>query len=661
MKVWLTFLDEHHRWPVWIPVFIGGGVWFYFSLPQEPSPLWAWVSIVPFGGLLLKGRIRLFIWVLFFTSLGFSAGIIRTSRLSVHMLEEEIGPLWLGGEIQSVEEKLSSTGKLSNRVVLSQLSSRESKYLPQQVRLTLRGELPAMLPGQWLRVRAKLLPLSGPTHPGGFNFRQHAYFKGIEATGYNMGKPRVIKSLPSQSFQMKLERFRQSVTQVLRKGLPEPQGGIAAALTTGDRSGIPDDVRETFVASGLAHILAISGLHLSIVAGLIFFMIRKGAALIPPLALRVNTKKIAAMGAIIVTGLYLGLSGFGVPAQRAFLMTSLIMVAILINRNAFSLRTVAFAATVILLVTPENLFGPSFQLSFSAVVGLIAAYEAWQNPIERWLGQGGFMRKLCVYFGGVAFTSLIATLATMPFTIMTFNQFTLMSIFANMLAVPLTAFFIMPSALLTIVSMLLGLEEFTLPLLGYAIELLQHIAQYASAVPGSQVLVPAPSPPSFYLIVLGGLWFCLWSQSWRYFGAVLMLMGIVLLVLTPRPHILIDGQGKLVAICGDDGQIYVTSKRKGKFQREMWLRSLGESTVSLMPCEGDFCEMTVQGKVIQVMIAPQIHHPTPGLLINLSDHSCSHTKNCISKADLTRDGAHAVYIDGSGAIDIRTNSTHNRF
>jgi competence protein ComEC len=447
----------------------------------------------------------------------------------------------------------------------------------------------------------------------------------------------------------------------LRKGLPAPQGGIAAALTTGDRSGIPDDVREKFVASGLAHILAISGLHLSIVAGLIFFMIRKGTALIPPLALRVNTKKIAALGAIIVTGLYLGLSGFGVPAQRAFLMTSLVMVAILINRNAFSLRTVAFAATVILLATPENLLGPSFQLSFSAVVGLIAAYETWKNPIERWLGKGGFIRKPCVYSGGVAFTSLIATLATMPFTIMTFNQFTLMSIFANMLAVPLTAFFVMPSALLTLVSMLFGLENYTLPLLGYAIELLQHIAQYASAVPGSQILVPAPSPSSFYLIVFGGLWFCLWSQSWRYFGAVPMFMGVVLLVLTPRPHILIDEQGKLVAIRGDDGQIYVTSKRKGKFQREMWLRSLGESTVSLMPCEGPLCEMSVQGKVIQVVTDPQTHQASPDLFINLSEHSCSHSKSCISKADLTRDGAHAVYVDGGGAMDIKTSSTHNRF
>jgi competence protein ComEC len=208
MKVWLTFLDEHHRWPIWIPVFIGGGVWFYFSLPQEPSPLWALVSIVPLLGFLLKGYIRLLIWVLFLVSLGFSAGIIRTSSLSVHMLEKEIGPLWLSGKIQSVEEKLSATGKLSNRVVLSQLSSRDINELPQQVRLTLRGELPEMLPGQWLRVRAKLLPLSGPTHPGGFNFRRHAYFRGIEATGFNMGKPRIVKSLPSQSFQMKLERFR---------------------------------------------------------------------------------------------------------------------------------------------------------------------------------------------------------------------------------------------------------------------------------------------------------------------------------------------------------------------------------------------------------------------------------------------------------------------
>ncbi len=266
-----------------------------------------------------------------------------------------------------------------------------------------------------------------------------------------------------------------------------------------------------------------------------------------------------------------------------------------------------------------------------------------------------------MYFGGVAFTSLIATMATMPFTIMTFNQFTLMSIFANMLAVPLTAFFVMPSALLTLLSMLFGLEDYTLPLLGSSIEILQHIAQYASTVPGSQILVPSPSPLSFYFIVFGGLWFCLWSQSWRYFCVVPVLLGAVLLVLTPQPHILIDGQGKLVAIRGDDGHIYVTSKRRGKFQREMWLRSLGESTVNLMPCQGSLCEMTVQGKIIQVMTNVEIHQHAHDLLINLSDHPCSSGKNCISREDLIRDGAHAVYINEDGTTSIRTDSTVNRF
>ena len=637
-----TLQKEYHRWPLWIPVLIGVGIWIYFALPYEPSKNWCLLIPILIAVSCVIPQIRFPTIVLLLIVIGFSAGSLRTYMLPSKPLTHELGPLWLEGTVISCERKQTKTGGYYYRAIFNGVSSRAFK-VPQQIRLTLRGKVPALFPGGRLLVHAILRPLQGPTHPGGFNFRRYNLYKGIEATGYNLAPPIKLQDKQRRGLWTWIESMRQLTTLKLQDSLPQPVGAIAAALITGDRSGVTDTTKEAFANSGLAHILAISGLHLSIVAGLVFLLIRHGGGFLHQW---VNTKKLAALVTMVVTVFYLALSGFGIPAQRALLMTSLVMLAVFINRNPFSLRTVSFAATIILLYRPENLLTPSFQLSFAAVTALIAAYEAWQNPIECWIGRGGMWRWCVLYLSSTLFSSLIASLATLPFVVMTFNQFTLMGVLANLLAVPLTAFIIMPAALMWVILFALGLEPVVQTPLIWGLDILNNIAFYTASLPGALIRIPSPSLLSSALIIFGGLWLCLWLERWRYWGVSPILLGVVLVFLMPQPRIFIDGQGKLVGIRADDGEFYVTSKRKGRFQRMMWLRSLGKSAYQSLPCESSSCFVGLEGKVVEIMQEIQERDKPSDLFINLVNDSCEDSTMCISASDFKTKGAHALYIIG---------------
>lgn len=542
-----SFFDDFQRWPLWAPVLVEFGITLYFSLSAEP-PLWMGsAGLIAFSLSLLFVRfqpLRLFFFALGLIILGLSASLLRTYLLKTEMLHYPLPPLVLEGSIVRVELKPTLKGALYQRLILTDLKAETLDKLPQKIRLSLKGKRERLWPGQRIRIKAKLIPIADPSIPHGFDFRRQAYFNGLGATGFAFSPPEVLGSEPT--WRTSFEKRREKITAYFLDNLPFPKGAIAAALITGDKSAIPESVREDFVNSGLAHILAISGLHLTIIAGVVFMILRRGIALIPPLCLAYNSKKIAAWTTIGITFLYLVLSGFGIPAQRSFIMISVVMGAVLMDRTALSMRTVAFAALIILLMMPESLLGPSFQLSFAAVVGLIAGYEAWKNPVAHWIADGGFLRKCMVYGGGLIFTSSLATFATLPFTIYIFHRFSLHAIEANFIAVPLTTFVIMPSALLTCLLTPFGLGKGPMWLFEKGLELLMTIAGTVSTWPGAHVWVAHPPVLSFVLFVLGGLWLCLWQQSWRKWG-LLPIGAAVLVGFTAKlPQLLIDGQGKLV-------------------------------------------------------------------------------------------------------------------
>ena len=377
------FYSDYHRWVLWVPVLLAIGIGFYFSLKSEPH----WYT----GGLFLAGSIALMWWFrrspFIFLSLlalgigvlGFTAAQVRTLRMSEISLQREIGPVSVSGHILNIE--LLPNG---SRVLLDNLhidGHIEAPEIPRKARIrinSLKGD--PLQPGDWIKMYAVLRPPFPPSSPHAFDFQRYAFFKGIGAIGFSYGAATVIQSAQvdatTPSFELLQSKLRQSVGDRIRASLPGETGMLATALITGDKKAIPEVTVEAMRDAGLAHLLAISGLHIGLVAGLVFFMVRAVLALHPIIAVKYNIKAWAAVIALIAALGYSILAGSTIPTLRAFTMMALVLGAIMIDRRGITLRLVAMAAIVILLFQPESLLGPSFQLSFAAVTGLVACYEA---------------------------------------------------------------------------------------------------------------------------------------------------------------------------------------------------------------------------------------------------------------------------------------------
>lgn len=651
-----TFYKEFHRWPLWVPILFGCGISIYYSLHREPSLIWAYIGIFFFGLSVFIMVIRkkaLLILAIGIVAFGFSIGSYRTKHLNTEMLQYPLAPMDIKGTVIQVELKPNKQEGYYQKLILRDIQANTQEKLPNKIRVSMKGKRERLWPGQVIRMKVKLNPIPEPSLPGEFDFRRQTYFNGIGATGFALSPPEVIGS--HETLKTKFEKKREELTAYFIDHMKAPHGAIAAALITGDKAGIPDDVREDFVQSGLAHILAISGLHLSIIAGGVFVVFRKSIALFPPLCLRYSSKKIAAIGTIFVTLLYLILSGFGVPAQRAFIMISVVMGAILIDRTALSIRTVALAAFLILLFCPESLLGPSFQLSFAAVTVLISGYEALKNPLANWVVGGGIFRKLIAYSGGVAFTSLLATLATLPFTIYLFHRFSLHAIEANLVAVPLTTLFVMPSALLTCVTLSLGCESYFLMSFEYSLDLLIAVAREVSSWPGANIWVARPPLSAFILFVVGGLWLCLWQQRWRRWGFIPMAVGAMLAFQTDLPQILIDGQGKLVGIF-NDGSLHLSSNRKAKFTAESWKKYIAARDVKPMACKDGLCQQQDLDIPLYVSYDKE-NQPCikDALIVDLEplQKACPEAFHTIDWYDIWREGGLALWLK-DGELRIKS-------
>ncbi|MBT4589265.1 MAG: DUF4131 domain-containing protein [Rhodospirillaceae bacterium] len=561
----------------------------------------------------------------------------------------------------------------------------QSFQTPEKIRLTLRGTQPDLVPGQWIQLRAVLTPPPPPVMPGAFDFQRRFYFMEIGATGFGLGPAEIVAEHDisgttlqlGTSINLFVAELRQKVAETVRNILPGAVGGVAAALMTGDRSGIPKSILEAFRKSGLAHLLAISGLHIGLIAGLLFGGIRAGLALIPALALRYPIKKWAAFMAILGAFSYAVMAGATVPTQRAFLMIGLVLLAVLFDRQGISMRLVAWAATAILLLRPESLLGASFQLSFAAVIALIAAYEYLK---ERDLGPeyAAIWRRPLRYVGGVALTTIIATIATAPFAIYHFNQMAQFGLIANVLAVPLTAIWIMPFAILSFLLMPFGLSEIGLQLMGWGVGGIIDIANWIASWEGSVLMVPAMPIWALVAIGLGGLWISIWQQNWRLLGGGAIALGLGSLIFFQAPDIVVDERGKLFAVQGTNGVLHLSSKRVSKFSGQIWLRRGGQqidtqqnwpkqgfSADNSLICDRLGCIYNNKGhKVALITDVQAVPEDCQAADIIVSavpvPYFCPSAKIVIDWFDLWRKGAHAIWLTENGAVVEDVNTKRGR-
>ena len=664
---------EQERWFLWLPVMFGGGIALYFLLPVEP---WTAAAMLPVVAALAvhltvaRGAIAtLMTGALLATALGIAAAKLRTEVVRAPALARQVGPVDVYGFVELVEPRASKGQRLTIRVTA--LEKHEPHEWPYRVRVRTMTETVALEPGNAVRLKATLSPPPGPALPGDYDFARAAWFQGLGAVGYATAAPELVTSAAEPPLGLRVTaavaRLRQAIGRRVVEALPGQTGAIANALITGERGGISEAINQAFRDSGLFHILSISGLHMVIMAGAVFFSIRLILAAIPAIALRYPIKKWAAAGAMAGAFGYLMISGAAFATVRSYIMISIMFLAVMLDRPAVALRNVALAALAILLVWPESLFDPGFQMSFAAVVALVAAYE-WlrQREEERAaVTMRGSLRQVLLFFGGIITSTLIASLAVAPFGIYHFHNTQQFAILANLVAIPICNVIVMPAALASLVAMPFGLEAAPLRVMGWGIEAMVWCANRVAGLPGAVGRVPAIPTYAFVLVVVGGLWCALWGTRWRLIGLVPIVLGLMLAPTGRRPDVLIGRAGSIVAVRTDAGQLSALAGRGANFELARWLEHDGDgrppaevAKAQAFRCDGHGCTARVKGMLLAIASSPAALRDDCAAAAILvlkfpKPKGCIPPGPAIDTDDLSARGAHALRIH-DGQIRIET-------
>jgi len=631
-------LAERSRWALWLPVLLGTGAGLYFALPFEP-PLWGG-GIAMAAGLAAAALAFRRPWPLALVAallIGFGMAKLREAAVATAVLDHPV-VAHLTGRVMAMEPRPTGV-----RLVLDEVRSGAADPAPRRVRVALRGD-PGFRPGQWLSLTARLDAPPPPSEPGAGDLGRSLFFDSIGAVGFAYGKAHPVPPARDptlwERLQLGLQDLRLTMTARIAAALPGSAGGIAAALVTGQRGGIGEDEENALRDAGLAHVLAIAGLHMALVGGGIFWLVRAVLAAIPSVVLRYPVKKWAAGAALAASSFYLAISGAAPPAMRAFVMLAMVMLAILADRPAVTMRSLALAAAILLLMRPESIFEPGFQMSFAAVGALVAVAE-WEMGRERIKPRGMFYR----YIHGIILTSLVGSLATMPFALFHFDRATHYAVLGNLIAMPVMGFWVMPAAALAVILMPFGAEGPALALLGKGIAVMTAMGQWVSNLPGAVSLAPAMPLSALVLMSLGGLWVLLWQKRWRWCGLAPLLIGCVWAYAAPRPDMLVAPDAQTVAIRGADGLLHFVRKPKDRFVAREWLRRDGDGRDIMEAVGGPSIKCDGVGCVVKNRVLVAVSQKPEALA-----EDCAVAKIVVSAAAAPACKGPAIVIDHDAAV-----------
>lgn len=555
----------------WVPICLAAGIGLWFAARQEPGlPQYAAALALLLALAVLAWRGP---WLLrppaiaaACIALGFLAAGARAHWVAAPQLAHPYyGPVQ--GRVVDIDRSASDALRVTlDRVVMEDLGPGDT---PALIRLSLHGPPSdfALTAGQVVLVTARIEAPSGPESPGGFDFRRMAFFDRLGGVGYSR-TPVMLWDQPGL-WDAWISRLRLTFSRAITARLPGDAGAFASGAMTGDRSGISAQVVSDLRISSLAHLLAISGMNMAFLSAFVFGLVRGGLALIPPVALRLNTKKLAAVVALAVSAFYLALSGANVATTRAFLMIVVMLGAVLLDRRALSLRNVAISAVILLIWQPESLFGAGFQLSFAATVALIAGYEAVQA--HRMTNRIPWVMQQVL---GLVLTSVIAGFATAPFAAAAFNRLADYGLIANFLTVPVMSVLMGAGAIACLLAPL-GLAGPALWIMGKAAEWILFVAHEVATLGGAATPVVEPMPVVIPLLVLGAAWVILWRGPVRHLGWPVVALAFGLWVVSPRPVALISSDGTLAGLMGAEGRALSAGVGAG-FAAESWLEDDGD-------------------------------------------------------------------------------------
>lgn len=659
---------------LWLPVLFGAGIAFYFARPVEPDGTAAAVvaTICLAGAVLFRSRFAVFAPLLAIAAMcaGFAVADARTTAVMAPILERELRAVTVEGILMSKTARAQGGVRIVVQPI--RVQRLDAADVPARLRINVRTPMDDVRPGDIISVRAGLMPPPGPAAPGAFDFGRQAFFRQIGGVGYAVG-PLTLVAQARDDWRTRLAfsvaRLRADLTARILDALPAPQGAVAAALMTGDRGGIPEDVLSNLRDAGLAHLLAISGLHMALFAGALFWLVRALLALSPWLVLNAPIKKWAAALALLGAFGYLLVSGGSVATQRAFVMFTLIFAAVILDRPAITMRNVALAAFIVLALTPESVMEASFQMSFAAATALVAFYEAARPWLARWnaqLAERGMAARAMLYLVGIGLTSIVASLATAPFAAYHFNRVVDFGLVANLAAMPVVAFAVMPAALAAFIAMPVGLEAVPLWVAGQGIASILWVADAVASWPGAITAIPSMPPAALVALVLGGLWLALWRGHLRWAGMAGLVAGVVLAAMTPRPVMLIEREAGLVAVRDAAGLLAMSSGRKATFSADVWLRrdadlrTQKQAYTDYFSCDSGGC--VAAHAVLGIISAPRTWRALvedcaqADLVITdmYAPRGCT-APRILDRGLLDARGAHAIFIDETAdALSART-------
>ncbi|OYV49452.1 MAG: hypothetical protein B7Z78_13600 [Rhodospirillales bacterium 20-60-12] len=536
---------QRGRFALWLPVAMGAGILFYFDLRAEP-PLWCTLALPAAGALVWVSRRaalpRALALLLLAATLGFARADWRTADFPAFDPIPRHAVIAVG-RITAVDHLPTGV-----RVRLDQVTLNDTQRLQRAIRVKLRADDQVAPPiGTIIRVRCLLYGPDRPAYPGAWAYARLQFFDNLTAAGFALGHTEQIGQTPSIHMLALVRRLREAIAGRILAILPLDTGSIAVTLLTGFEQSIPSAERQEFITAGLAHLLAVAGLHVGIIMGLAFGVTRFFCARSERISLFWSGKAIAACAALASGALYAALTGFHLPIMRSLAMAALITLGVLVGRRAVSLRGLGLAAMLVMLLTPDAVPDVSFQMSFSAVLALIAGYErlgAWLRPAA---GQGRVWR-LGLTIAALAFTSLLAGGASMPFAAYHFHQIQPYYILANVLAVPLTALFVLPLGLLAVAVMPLHLEALALVPMGWGIRLILDVAHLISQWPRA-VIVTAPfAGAAAASIGFGLIWLCLWRGRLALWGLIFIGAGALLAASARTPDLVVSPDAQLIAL-----------------------------------------------------------------------------------------------------------------
>ncbi|MGZ8312184.1 MAG: ComEC/Rec2 family competence protein [Allosphingosinicella sp.] len=596
------FEAERDQLPLWLPVGLIGGISAWFWLPDRPL----WIAFLAASAALTLG-------------LAAFAGARRWGRaLAIFSLAASLGcgliwwkadqaeaPRLTRARMMEFTARIDSVQTLAAERIVRLVVEPREPGLPARLRVNVdeddaRSAGESLVPGSVVRVRAWLMPPAPMAAPGGYDYSRTAWFQRIGGSGRALDIEVLIPAT-SQSWRARIADWRQRLAAHVRRSIAgAAEGGIAAALATGDQFGIPEADAEAMRRSGLAHLLSVSGLHLTAVVGAVMLLTLKVLALSPALALRFRLVLIAA-GAGAVAGIaYTLLTGAEVPTVRACIAALLVLAGLALGREALTLRLLAVGALVVLLLWPESLVGPSFQLSFAAITAIVALHEHPRVQALLSRRDEGALAKAGRFLLALVLTGLAVEVALAPIALFHFHRSGLYGAAANVIAIPLTTFVIMPLEALALLFDLVGMGAPFWWLTERALALLVWLAHSAAGAPGAVALLPAMPRGAFALIAAGGLWICLWRTSWRRLGLLPVAIGAVWALSTPAPDLIVTGDGRHLVLRTPRGELALLRPKAGDYIRETLAELSGAEPeylelerLPIAACSPDLCAANI--------------------------------------------------------------------